>query len=208
MTIREVTIGRSKNSDIYLDDHCQYASKYHATLYYDGSQLMYRDTSTNGTLINNINVKNRAVPIHHGDTIMVAGQYPVTWNQIDQFFPPRRPEPVFTPPVVVQPITPPMPEVQPEIDEWSWGAFMFYPLWGFFNGCWWAFLVNIAVGWTLIPSIIFGVQGRRLAWENRRWQNAEAFNEAQDTWDGWGMAFFFLSIAIIVFSVMVIFANL
>ncbi len=54
MTLREVTIGRDKNSDIYLDDRCAYASNNHATIYYDGNQLMFRDNSSNGTMINNI----------------------------------------------------------------------------------------------------------------------------------------------------------
>ncbi len=87
MTIREVTVGRSKDCDIYLDAVCQYASHHHGTLYYDGNQLMFRDTSANGTLVNNINVHHRAVPVHHGDVIMLAGRYPLTWKQIEAFFP-------------------------------------------------------------------------------------------------------------------------
>lgn len=202
MTLREVTIGRSKSSDIYLDSHCQYASKHHATMYYDGSQLMYRDTSTNGTLINNINVKNRAVPIQHGDTIMVAGQYPISWGQIDVFFPPsRRQSPAQ--PVVSTSIVDTHPKVQPEISGWSWGAFILYPLWGFFNGCWWAFLASF-IGWSLIPSILFGVYGRQLAWENRNWTSAEDFNETQNNWDGWGIAIFVLSLLICFITAIVI----
>lgn len=41
MTLREITVGRSKNSDIYLGERCIYASINHGSLYYDGSQLMY-----------------------------------------------------------------------------------------------------------------------------------------------------------------------
>lgn len=86
MNLREITIGRSKDCDIYLDRNCIYASVLHAAIYMDGSQLMYRDNSTNGTMINNIMVHKRAVPISHGDVIMVAGKYLVNWNQIDSFF--------------------------------------------------------------------------------------------------------------------------
>lgn len=86
MNLCEITIGRSKDCDIYLDRNCRFASAMHATIYTDGHQLMYRDDSTNGTLINNIMVHRRAVPINHGDIIMVAGKYIVNWNQIDSFF--------------------------------------------------------------------------------------------------------------------------
>jgi pSer/pThr/pTyr-binding forkhead associated (FHA) protein len=72
MIMREVTIGRSKDCDIYLDERCIYASSHHATIYYDGNQLMYRDNSSNGTLINNVSVKHRAVPIRHGGSIIAA----------------------------------------------------------------------------------------------------------------------------------------
>ena len=80
MILREVTIGRSKDCDIYLDPRCEFASSYHATIYMDGTQLMYKDCSRNGTLINNVSVHNRAVPIKYGDVIMLAGRYQLSWN--------------------------------------------------------------------------------------------------------------------------------
>ena len=72
MILREVTIGRSKDCDIYLDPRCEFASSYHAAIYMDGTQLMYKDCSRNGTLINNVSVHNRAVPIKYGDVIMLT----------------------------------------------------------------------------------------------------------------------------------------
>ena len=72
MNIREITIGRSKTSDIYLDDRCIYASNNHGSIYYDGNQMMYRDNSSNGTMVNNIMVRRRAVPIRQGDIIMIS----------------------------------------------------------------------------------------------------------------------------------------
>jgi pSer/pThr/pTyr-binding forkhead associated (FHA) protein len=47
---------------------------------------MYRDISRNGTIVNDVMVKQRAVPIRHGDIIMLAGSYLLDWNQIDMFF--------------------------------------------------------------------------------------------------------------------------
>lgn len=87
MNLREVTIGRSRDCDIFLDPRCQYASGHHGVIYSDGNQLMFRDTSSNGTMINNISVRHRAVPIERGDIIMLAGKYQLNWNQIDSFFP-------------------------------------------------------------------------------------------------------------------------
>ena len=188
--LREVTIGRDKNCDIYLDQQCKYASGHHGTLYYDGTQLMYCDTSSNGTLINNVSVKHRAVPVRRGDSIMIAGQYPINWNQIDAFFPSTHmvmPQP--------QPTPQPEPQVKPDTDSWSWGAFALYPIWGFFNGCWWAFLVAF-VSWSFLPSILFGIFGRRQAWANGTWTSAADFNATQEKWDSWGLVLFVISLVL------------
>lgn len=215
--IREVTIGRAKNADICLDRRCIYASSYHATLYMDGSQLMYKDTSTNGSLINNVSVRHRAIPIKQGDIIMVAGLYQISWNQINYFFPSasRHSEPSHVKPVTVETV---VPEVHtPNTTKWSWGAFQFSWIWGLFNGCWWILLiqlfliilsfipiVNIFSGIaSIVMSIVYGVNGRQWAWDNRSWRNVLDFEETQDTWNKWGLIFFIgsivLSILIVIF---------
>ena len=84
--MKEITIGRSENCDIRLDSRCGYASNVHGTIVYDGRKLMYKDTSSNGTYINNVRVHNREVPLHRGDIIMIAGRYQIKWNHIDPFF--------------------------------------------------------------------------------------------------------------------------
>ena len=182
MILREVTIGRSKDCDIYLDERCIYASSHHATIYFDGNQLMFRDCSSNGTMINNVSVKHRAVPIHRGDAIMLAGKYQISWNQIDVFFPqtyqPARPMQQPQNPMYQEPQAP-----MPDLSKWNWGAFALYPIWGFFNGCWWAFLIAMFLWWIpLIPNIIFGVYGTRWAWENRTWSSAADFESTQHSW--------------------------
>ena len=160
MTLREITIGRSKDCDIYLDPRCQYASNYHATIYYDGTQLMFKDTSTNGTLINNVSVKHRAVPIRHGDIIMLAGKYQINWNQIDAFFPSA---PVSQPMGVnVAPAASPAaaPSTYVDTSKFSWAAFLMSGIWGLFNGCWWMLLVNIGyfiLAFVPILGIISGI---------------------------------------------------
>lgn len=40
MNLREITIGRSANCDIYLDQNCQYASNLHGTI--SSLQACYR----------------------------------------------------------------------------------------------------------------------------------------------------------------------
>lgn len=194
--LREITIGRDKSSDIYLDESCRLASRNHAAIFYDGTQLMFRDMSTNGTMINNVRINHRTVPISNGDIIMIAGRYQISWSQINAFFPERQPKPNHT----------------SLIDEysrssqlinrtkWNWGAFGLYPIWGFFNGCWWAILVSLFFGYLFpIPNIIFGVFGTRWAWENRKWNSPQEFMKTQSDWAVWGIIIFCLNIFTFLF---------
>ncbi len=220
MNLREVTIGRSKDCDIYLDERCQYASHHHGTLYYDGNQLMFRDTSTNGTLVNNINVHKRAVPVHRGDIIMIAGKYPITWSQIDAFFPYSPMQQSVIPDTPSAPSSSQSPTNNtPNLSAWSWGAFALSWIWGFFNGCWWMFLVNLGLWilsaftawvpglWILLSivslsvSIYFGCNGTKWAWENRVWSSTESFLSTQKTWNTVGLILFILGIVSCVLTV-------
>ncbi len=88
MNKKEITIGRSTSCDIRLGQNCDFASTYHGTIFWNGTQLMYKDTSTNGTVINNTMVHGRTVPINHGDTILIAGKYQIAWEKIDSFLAP------------------------------------------------------------------------------------------------------------------------
>lgn len=203
MVLREITIGRSKDCDIYLDPRCQYASNYHGTIYYDGNQLMFKDMSTNGTMINNVSVKHRAIPICRGDIIMLAGRYQVNWNQIDAFFPPMSPQSrggtVLDEPVHSQTMSPVV-----NTSKWSWGAFGLYPIWGFFNGCWWAFLVSLFFWWAYpVPNIIFGACGTKWAWGNRTWISTQDFLQTQSSWATWGIVVTCLNILFYVWWIIV-----
>lgn len=199
MTLREITVGRSKDSDIYLDDRCIYASTNHATIYYDGHQMMLRDNSSNGTMINNVMVKHRAVPINKGDIIMIAGQYQLGWNQIDRYFP-------SSTNMAQQGTAYDMSynnnssHYEPDINRWNWGACGLYPIWGFFNGCWWAIFVLLLVMllslipfcWILSPvaNIIFGLYGTRWAWINKSWLSTDEFIQTQQSWKIAGIVIF------------------
>lgn len=234
MTLREITIGRSKNCDIYLDPRCQFASNMHATIYYDGTQLMYKDTSTNGTMINNVSVRHRAVPIRRGDIIMIAGKYQINWNQIDAFFPPTSAYQTPTGTLIQPGMAPAMGAAMPDptgsttmpqagdanITNFSWAAFFLNWIWGVFNGCWWMILiwlgflilafipfVNIISGiGSFILNICFGIYGRRWAWANRSWTSAQDFNSTQATWDKVAIILFCVCIALVLIGIIVFFA--
>lgn len=179
MNLREVTIGRSPNCDIYLDPRCQYASSMHATIYCEGDQLMYRDMSTNGTIINGRGVHKKAVPIRRGDVIMLAGQYQLNWNQIDAYFPPVAMQRQATVPYGATMAQPQQQAIQhyaaremapapaapsyatatnvgePSIlGKWNWGAFFLNGIWGLCNGCWWIFAINLVINFlSIIPFV-------------------------------------------------------
>lgn len=213
--IREIVIGRSRNADIYLDRNCIYASSYHATIYMDGTQLMFKDTSTNGSMVNNVNVRHRAVPIKQGDVIMLAGQYQLSWNQINRFFPPSFVQQAPPPPKHVTIETSAPVQQMPVTDKWSWGAFQFTWIWGLFNGCWWITLIQfglILIGFipfvnifagiaNIVMLIVYGVNGRQWAWDNKTWRSVQEFEETQDAWNKWGLIFFIGSIILSILTV-------
>lgn len=222
MTLREISIGRDKTSDIYLDDRCVYASSHHGTIYFDGRQMMYRDMSSNGTMINNVSVRKRAVPINRGDIIMIAGQYQISWTQIDQFFPPQAQQQAFqdpqTPAYSTTPHNATPNNLAPDLSKWNWGAFGLYPIWGFFNGCWWAFFVGMLaallwffvpfIGWLLypIPNVIFGVYGTRWAWDNGTWMGTDDFLRTQHSWGIAGIIVFAINALFWLFSIFFVLA--
>ena len=223
MTLREVTVGRSANCDIYLDQGCKYASGLHGTIYYDGGQLMFKDNSTNGTWINNIKVHKRTVPIHHGDIIMIAGRYQINWNQIDAFFPPM---PVAQPMPPQQgtlmtaahsTVAPETGNILVDTSKFSWGAFLLSSIWGLFNGCWWMILVNVLF-WVLafipivniisgiasiITNLIFGFNGTRWAWERRAWSSPEDFRQTQSTWNKVAVILFIVCMSISILGILI-----
>lgn len=203
MNLREVTVGRDNNCDIYLDPRCKYASSHHGRIYVDGNQLMFRDTSSNGTMINNVSVRHRAVPIHHGDIIMIAGLYQLNWNQIDALFnyTPDRQQNMGT--IIDCGISSHVEQdLVVETSKWCWGAFALYPVWGFFNGCWWAVLIWFFFGWLYpIPNIIMGIGGSKWAWDNGTWQNVQEYRRTQANWNKYGLVFACIQFACVVFVI-------
>lgn len=218
MNLREIRIGRDPRCEILLDQRCNCASRIHAIIYMDGHNLMLRDNSSNGTMVNNIMVRHRAVAIHYNDSIMIAGKYPISWRQITQYFPNAGSEPQPQQPYSYgqnmgyqQPYSQGyaqnsgvnqgadwngggMVRDTPNLSKFNFGAFVLYPIWGFFNGCWWAFLIWLVFGWTLVPSFVFGICGTRWSWDNGSWTSARDFEESQHSWMVAGIIVFCLDI--------------
>ena len=212
MSGQEITIGRSPQCDICLGSNCVYASGIHATLYMDGDKLIYRDVSRNGTVINNYSVKQNIYPLKYGDHILIAGKYQLRWDAITRFFPQilnpaqqnyaqqnYQASPNQGTVNVASEYNAYGDDTQPDLG-WNWGAFMLYPIWGFWNGCWWAILIAIFFGWLgIIPNILFGAMGSKWAWNEKTWRSAQDFNDMQEAWRPWGIAFFVFNIIIVVF---------
>ena len=133
---------------------------------------------------------------------MAAGKYQISWNQIDVFFPMNArqmppQQPMQQEPYAYQPYQPNTMANTATVDvsKWNWGAFALYPIWGFFNGCWWAFLIAMFLWWlSPIPNIIFGVYGTRWAWQNKTWSSAADFMSTQHSWGIAGIIVFAINI--------------
>jgi hypothetical protein len=97
-------------------------------------------------------------------------------------------------------------------ERWSWGAFglgwiyfcgMKYPFWG------WLFVLGMVMNGLLksddtafgtiglivwfIMIIIFGIKGRQIAWESRKWESKKEFIANQKAWDIWGIIIFVIA---------------
>ena len=158
---------------------------------------------------------------------MIAGKYPINWNQIDSFFPYTPPTPIGTIVDVSKSMSQQASSVEPlNLSKWSWGAFTLSWIWGFFNGCWWMFLVNlgflllIMFAW-VVPlvgifisfanlgvSILFGMKGTEWAWNNRKWDSISVFNQTQDIWNKVGLALFVFSWIVILLFFIISFATI
>lgn len=84
--MRIVTIGRDNSCDIVVND--PHVSKIHANLFLngDGQSFTFRDMSTNGTLINGVQVQKNDVHIRYGDSVLLAGRIPLPWSKINNYY--------------------------------------------------------------------------------------------------------------------------
>jgi len=78
--MKSITIGRDDSCDIIINH--ERVSRFHANITRESNAYLYRDTSSNGTLINGILIKNRNIYIRSGDQVLLPGNIPLPWNQV------------------------------------------------------------------------------------------------------------------------------
>lgn len=72
------------------------------------------------------------------------------------------------------------------VEGWSWGAFGLNWIWSIGNKTWIGLLALIPlVGF--VVAIILGINGRKWAWQNTRWDSVEHFNRVQKRWSIWAV---------------------
>ncbi|WP_182988219.1 pilin [Massilia sp. Se16.2.3] len=67
------------------------------------------------------------------------------------------------------------------VARWSWGGFVFSWIWAVCNGNWIG-LLALFPGIGFVMRIVLGVNGRKWAWQNRRWDSVAHFNRVQRRW--------------------------
>jgi hypothetical protein len=69
----------------------------------------------------------------------------------------------------------------PEIDRWSWGAFLLNWIWGLGNNTLIALLALVPfVG--IVMMFVLGAKGNEWAWRNKSWESVEQFKRVQRNW--------------------------
>lgn len=224
MMLREITIGRDPRCDIPIDNRFQSVSHRHAVIYnnYNG-ELIYKDTSRNGTMINGQLIHNVEMRIKPGMTILLPGNCPIPWERIYSFFPAQTIRNVpngtqFTSAAqggtsyVSSGNIPPQNPAQQQggyqqnsgiqdeaedpmfLEKWNWGGFFLTPAWVLANGYWW---ILFFIGFPLIPSIIVGIYANRWGWKKCSDRNFARYRIRQETWSKAGLYFFFAWLVII-----------
>ena len=137
--MRTITIGRAPSCDIIVND--PNVSRIHAEMSVEGGQYVYRDVSTNGTIVNGHKIINEKVFVVPYSSVILANSIPLPWNQVLPLLPlssgnlekktvPRQPgyEPVYqnvpynyTPPAPVPP-----PHVKDDSLGFGWGVLAFF----------------------------------------------------------------------------------
>lgn len=205
-----IRVGRGVDCDVIVDDRYVNVSRYHAMIFREGSLLVLADNSTNGTYINNQRVQHSRQYIRPGDKILLGGNYPLHWSEIQKFFPDMGCATRFS---EVPPVQGPQRPAESlssastsasskPVSGWNWGAFYFGWLWGVFNGVYWPLIELIPIVGqlaSLVVRIILGINGNRWAWENKVWTNAEHFNRVQHQWAIAALIFFLIGVLGVIF---------
>lgn len=83
----KITIGRDPESTIVISEDYDIVSNEHADIEMQGSDIVFTDHSSNGTIINGQKIHGQSVKIFPHDNIMLAGVCQLDWSQINQYIP-------------------------------------------------------------------------------------------------------------------------
>lgn len=211
--MKSITVGRDLSCDIILNN--PRISRMHASISVVNGGYVYKDMSTNGSVVNGKTVKSKNVNIRPGDTILLAATDALPWSKVQMLLPLNagnitpRPEyqtPTPTPVAnnyqsgAANSFT--SPSSTPSIlNSWSWGGFFFGWLWAVFNGIYWPLVSLIPVIGTiagLVIAIVLGINGNRMAWEKKTWQSVAHFEKTQKQWAIAALIVFSLSIVSVI----------
>jgi hypothetical protein len=91
---------------------------------------------------------------------------------------------------------------------WSFAGFVPWGLFSFFNGnpTWGAIgLVLSVFGFYIVYCIYIGVKGKEMAWQGRRFESIEQFNETMRAWNTWGLVLLCLSVLAVLLYILLVF---
>lgn len=100
--------------------------------------------------------------------------------------------------------TGPAAAVPPEVEAmgWSWGGFGLNWIWAIANKTWIGLLALIPCV-NIVIAIWLGISGHKLAWQNRRFESLQQFQETMKAWNLWGLIIFLVSIGLNVLSFLI-----
>jgi uncharacterized membrane protein YhaH (DUF805 family) len=82
-----ITLGRSRSSDICIDDRYEDVSRDHARIRQEGTTFILEDNSTNGSYVNGQKINRSHRVIQRSDEIRLGRNYVLSWDEIRRFFP-------------------------------------------------------------------------------------------------------------------------
>ncbi len=90
--------------------------------------------------------------------------------------------------------------VPPELQGWSWGAFLLNWIWGIGNSTYIALLMFVPLV-NIVMIFVLGAKGNKWAWQNRTWRDVEHFKKTQKKWSIAGAILVFIVLPLFVISI-------
>ena len=215
--MRTISIGRDHSCDIIIDD--PRISRIHAHIIQNGAEFTYRDLSTNGSIINGLNIRNSDIIIQYGTSVLLASVIALPWDKVKNLLPTETVYSLSTSTIhqgygfrgntdsvigmnLNQNYKPT--NLPDKLRGWNWGAFFFGWLWAVFNGIYWPVFVIFFPPAFIVVNIVLGVNGSEWSWKNRNWRDISHFVETQRLWAIWGTVLFITGLVLFVLAIAVL----